>query len=256
MNYEIRALSFSEILDTSFSILRENFVLLVGVSASMYLPIAIVSAFLGQPVAEAQPELDVQDLLAGLFILVYLSVLWPIVTASLAHAIGEIYRGNQVTIGAALSRGWKLILPLSGTAILAWTLTLFGLILLVIPGIYLMLAWSQWTNIAVLEDTFGYKALKRSSELVRGYRWRTFGLFFVIGIVVWVLSVAVSLTLGFVPLVGPLVEGVVQSIGGTFTSIILVVMYFDLRCRKEQFDIEHLATIVSSPAAESAAALS
>jgi hypothetical protein len=255
MKYEIRALSFGEILDTSFAILRNHFALLVGAAATMYLPVEIFSAVLLPDTAQTSAE-DMASLLTWLGLtLVYLSAVWPVVTASLAYAIGQLYRGNEIGIGEALAHGWKLFLPLSATAVLAYTLTLFGIVLLILPGIYLMVVWMQWTNVAVLENTFGYAALRRSSELVRGYRLRSLGLLIVITIVLSVLSAAVTFTIGFIPVVGTLANALVQSVGGAFGSAALVVMYFDLRCRKEQFDIEHLASLVSATPVESAPAL-
>lgn len=255
MRYEIRALSFGEILDTSFAILRNHFMLLVGASAIMYVPLYVVSGLVTPTDPKQAAEVSVLYVVSMLLTFVYFSVLWPVVTASLAYAVSELYRGNDVTIGAALGRGWKLMLPLSGTAILAWTLTIFGFILLIVPGMFLVVMWMLWTSVAVLENTFGYKALKRSAELTRGYRWRAVGLLFVMGIVSAVLSMAVAFSLGFIPVLGGFAQGIMQSVSSSFAATMLVVMYFDLRCRKEQFDIEHLASIVSAPALESAPAL-
>jgi hypothetical protein len=57
-----------------------------------------------------------------------------------------------------------------------------------------------------------------------------------------------QLLLGYLPLVGPLASGIVQAIGAAFQSAFLVLLYFDIRCRKEAFDLEHLAGLVEGGA--------
>ena len=180
----------------------------------------------------------------------------PVAMGSLTYAIGELYRGNVIGIGDALRRGWKLILPLSGTAVLMILGIMLGFILLIIPGIYLMLSWMQTTNVMVFEDTFGTKALRRSTELMRGNRGRVFGLLLVAGLVSGVLNMVVQLTVGVLPVVGPLTAGIAQSISLAFTTSVAVVLYFDIRCRKEQFDVHHLAAQVSGPVAARAPSFS
>jgi hypothetical protein len=120
-------------------------------------------------------------------------------------------------------------------------LILGGLLLLIVPGIYLMLCYSLAWPVMVIERQFGMRGLRRSRELTRGSLLRIVGLGLVVFIFVGVVGSGIQLLLGFLPLVGTLVSGVVQAIGATFQSAFLVLLYFDVRCRKEAFDLEHLA---------------
>ena len=43
MRYEVREMSFAEILDTGFRLLRDHYVLLVGIAAALNLPLAIAN---------------------------------------------------------------------------------------------------------------------------------------------------------------------------------------------------------------------
>ena len=52
------------------------------------------------------------------------------------------------------------------------------------------------------------------------------------------------MTLGLGALLGSLAEAV----GVAFASAVSVVFYFDIRCRKEAFDLEHLAGLVEDEA--------
>ena len=61
MSYEIRELSFGEILDMGFTLLRNHFAVLFGIAAVLYLPVGILWAW-SVPARGAVP--DVQELLA------------------------------------------------------------------------------------------------------------------------------------------------------------------------------------------------
>jgi len=56
MGYEIRAMSFAEIMDTGFRIVRQHFGLIIGIAAALYVPVAILGALVApEPVPGAGP---------------------------------------------------------------------------------------------------------------------------------------------------------------------------------------------------------
>jgi hypothetical protein len=52
--------------------------------------------------------------------------------------------------------------------------------------------------------------------------------------------------IGMIPIVGLLVWGTFQAVGFAFTTAVMVVLYFDLRCRAENYDLELLAQQVEA----------
>ena len=46
MSYDIRAMSFAEIMDAGFQIVRRHFALILGIAAALYVPVAILGALL------------------------------------------------------------------------------------------------------------------------------------------------------------------------------------------------------------------
>ena len=241
MNYQIKAMSFAEMLDTAFRIVRDHFVPLVGLSAAVHIPIVFLNS-------QIRPSPD-QIAWGRLALSMLVSLLaGPIVATALTHAIGEIYLGRQAAIGRSLRSALAIILPLSGTLLLVYLGTIVGLLLLVIPGIYLSLSWMLTWPVMVLEHRFGTTALGRSRELMRGNMLRALGIVVLGAIIVGMLSAVLGIVLRFVPVpvFGTLAEGLAQSVGVAYSSVVLVLLYFDVRCRKEAFDIEHLARLVES----------
>jgi hypothetical protein len=245
MRYEVRAMSFGEILDAGFRLVRNHFTLLVGMAAVLYIPAALVSAnTIGQPAAAASVPTVLMVLTFGLVFI----VISPVVAAGITYAVGEVYLGRTPTISQCLRFGFSILLPLVGTTLL-WFLALdVGFVLFIIPGIYLALAFLLIWQVMVLERVFGLAALRRSRELMRDNLLRGFGVLFVAGLIYLVIGGAFQLLIGFIPLIGPIGSGLAQAVGAAYTSAVSVVLYFDIRCRKEAFEVQHLAQLVGGQA--------
>jgi uncharacterized membrane protein len=133
-----------------------------------------------------------------------------------------------------------------GTNVLTGLAVFAGLMLLILPGLYVYFALLLVYQIVVIERVYALDAMKRSQELMAGSLWRGVGLMLVVGIVTTVVTLAVSMTLGLLPMAGPIANALVSAVTMAFQSAVLLVLYFDLRCRHEAFDLEHLARAVES----------
>jgi hypothetical protein len=248
MRYEVREMAFAEILDTGFRLLRDHFVLLVGIAATLHIPLALIQEVLASA-AENNATLAVVVSLVMTLLLLAIS---PIIGAASTYAIGEVYLGRETTIGDSMRKGLSIFVPLLGTSILAALATMGGMLLLILPGIWVALGLIVLSQVMVLEGRFGTSALSRSFELMKGQRGRAFGILFVVLLVQGVIGFGVGLALGAIPVLGGIAAGVVAAVSGAYTAAVSVVLYFDIRCRKDAFEIEQLARIVESGAAGAA----
>ena len=245
MDYEIRSMSFGEILDMGFRILRNHFVLLVGLEAIVFVPPRVVTDLLTRGSDLTDPFVVLSGMIP---VFLALLILQPIIMAAITHAVSESYLSRSVTFGSALRFALRIVLPLLGTWILASLIVMVGFALLIIPGLILLLGFAVLTPLMVTEGVFGFAAMERSWALMKGNMLRALGLFLVTGILSSVLTAGMDLVAGFVPFVGSIVAAVVQGAANAFGVAALVVLYFDIRCRKEAFDLEHLAQQVESGA--------
>jgi hypothetical protein len=120
-----------------------------------------------------------------------------------------------------------------------------------VPGIYLYGAWAVAAPVLLLEGVLGTKALKRSRSLVKGRWWPVAGVLLLSSILTGIVqAVVLGLTVALVSVSGnEVANAVAQAIGQTaasalttpFAAAVLTVLYFDLRVRKEGFDLELLA---------------
>ncbi|MGA8223895.1 MAG: hypothetical protein WB780_19760 [Candidatus Acidiferrales bacterium] len=263
---DLRPLSLGEILDRTFSLYRRNFVLFLGITALPHLLILgmnlaqtllIKTPAVGTPpVAAKIPNISNGLMGLGLLgalvgIIVYLLV-YLLSQGATVYAVSELYLGRSTTIGASLGRMRGQIGNLFGVTMLSGLAMMGGLILLIIPGIYIACRLITAVPAALLEDLGPRAALERSFKLTKDSAGRAFVIYLLYGILMYA---AVFLFMGpFLFMVGMSVKDpammqgwVAASQVGSFVGEVLVgpiftigaaVFYYDLRVRKEAFDLQ------------------
>jgi hypothetical protein len=160
-----------------------------------------------------------------------------IATAAVAVILNEIDAGRPIRAAHAYRRVFEHLRPL-GRA----TLTELGMVLVLtisivgIPfAIHRFIRWSLFTEACILGDLSATESLRRSSELVRGRWWRTFG--FTALVDVLVVSSGPLLGVGLLLLTDHSLDfiNLAASLVYTFTvpyaAIQLTLYYFDLETR-------------------------
>ena len=121
----------------------------------------------------------------------------------------------------------------------------FGFLLLIVPGVWLtMVLWVALP--AVVIERGGLRAITRSAELTRGFRWPIFGLalilvianFVLVSVAGWIVSALFAdalLSWGLMQFVAVVVSGIY----GTAVS----VTYHDLRVLKEGADTRSVSAV-------------
>jgi Membrane domain of glycerophosphoryl diester phosphodiesterase len=225
-------------IGTAFSTLFSNFVPFVGLALLIGIP-GLVLTFVGTP-----PWLNS---LVGL-------VLGQVVTITLIYGTVQSLRGRNAGLSECLSQGLGRLPASIGVAILAGLGIVLGLILLVVPGLYLMTLWAVAIPSAVVERTGVGESFTRSSNLTDGRRWRVFGVLIVGAIVTNVIIMVIGAVMVAV-LVGSggtsmaalapmfIVLWIVGAIMQAFMSCLSGVLYTFLRRDKEGADIESIAKV-------------
>ena len=129
------------------------------------------------------------------------------------------------------------------------------MLLLIIPAAVfaVIVFYTRWlfaAPIVILERLGPVAALRRSWRLVRGSTGRVFGITVLVGLITGILSTAVSALLSVATQFG---DDTLRLILNQLTTlladvvilpislIVIVLLYYDLRIRREAFDIEMLA---------------
>jgi hypothetical protein len=252
----LRPLGVGEILDTSFSLYRRHF----GALATVALVCTGIPLLLRLFIETGGGILS--NLPLALLYLLSVVVLNLVATAATVFIVSESYLGRPITAGEALGRATPYIGRILVCSLLMALAVGLGFLLFLIPGIILGVGLALAMPAVVLEPGLSPSAaLSRSWELTRGARWRIFGLGITLLVLLYVPIVAVSgLFAMFLPQgvggsfdPGSLATIAALAIGGLIQIFIyplvycvLTVTYYDLRVRKEGFDLELLASTLQT----------
>ena len=113
-----------------------------------------------------------------------------------------------------------------------------GLVLLVVPGVYVAVRWYLVPQAVVIDGARGLRALRRSGELVQGFWWRTFGLLVAANLAAVIPglvlvtpfeAIASSADRAIWSLVGTVAT---ETITAPFVALFSTLLYYDLRVRQ------------------------
>ncbi len=106
----------------------------------------------------------------------------------------------------------------------------FGLLLLIVPGLFLLTIWSMLVPVIVLEGRSAGESFTRSREVVRGNGWNVFGLIFITFLLVLIASAVIRLVFSPLPefLDAWLGSLVAHSLTIPFVAAALTTAYFRL----------------------------
>jgi hypothetical protein len=136
-------------------------------------------------------------------------------------------------------------------------LGLLGFLAAGLVAIWLGISWTVAVPTIMVEKTGATEALGRSLRLIRGRWWPVFGVVVLVAVIRWVIGAVVGAASSAIAFAEPdnlfLAAGV-DTIQSMLTDIVLLpfaaavvaVLYFDLRVRKEGFDLELLARSIGS----------
>jgi hypothetical protein len=160
--------------------------------------------------------------------------------------VSEAYLGRTPRLEPALRFTGERMGRLFGASIAAGFLTGLATLALVIPGIVVACGYAVVTEAAALEPST--EALRRSWDLTRGFRWKALGLWVIVlaliaGLVIGAgfLAALVEALLGKGEALSTVVVALVSLLVYPLLSCVFTLFYYDLRVRKEGFDLEMLS---------------
>jgi len=220
----LRPLSTSELLDRTFHLYRNNFLVFVGITAIPQL--FILPLLLGGAAMTARHEASTATAMVLGGYLLYCLALFVSQVPTI-YAVSKLHLEQPISIGSAYSSSrssllrviWIVFLisliamalfVISGILIgtvggaLAesnlgpWVIGIIGSVVVVVPAFVIlrwMLNWSLVIPITVLEGGWFRASVRRSKFLVQDSRWRIFGVYFLLGLLGGVTSLIVQIFL-------------------------------------------------------------
>ena len=160
--------------------------------------------------------------------------------------------GRPVRVADGLSVGLRSFLPMLAIGLMLYIAVVLGMMLLVVPGVMIALAWAVSIPAYVAERTSMTGSFGRSAELTRGNRWRILGLglLYVVAVIIIEALTGVIANIGQVAsgggvsmLTAVVVTPVVRVVNALFGATGGAVLYVELRRIKDGVGPEGLAAI-------------
>jgi hypothetical protein len=267
--------AISELLDATFSLYRRNFQVLAGVAVLIVIPGLVISLISGsyranpftvlqqvvsntnnpaalQQLNQTQQNVINSPLYPLSFLLEFLII--PFSVGALYQAAVMLAMGRPATIGSVLSATLRRYFALFGLIFLIGLVVVGGILIITIPVvIWVVIRWSVATPALFAEELGPARALGRSWQLVSGEWWRTLGILLVVGIMTSVIQSVLGLLFGGLAAVLPgldsdlhaaLSTSATQLVSAVVTPLLpiaVTLLYFDMRVRKEGYDLDELA---------------
>ena len=259
MESRLRPLSAGDIVDEAIGLYRRNFRLFLSIGAVVLIPAGVMQLILALLAGETSMSVFMISSLLWWILSIGVSIISYIaVISTMAVAASERWLDRPMTVSEAYRRISSRIGPLIGL-IFIYGLVVIGLSVTVIGipfAIYLFVGWLLSVQILLVEGTGIRTSLSRSRDLVSGHWWRVIGIVILLAIIQAIISAFFTLPamiFGFGSVfsdpgstdVSPLVTAL-DSIGSSAGQIVVgpiaycayILLYYDLRVRKEGMDIE------------------
>ncbi len=280
MRARLRPMGIGDILDETFSLYRENFSLFLSTVAVVYVPFQIILILFQLTVFNTASMSSTRVVsttngvttttpvinsgtaaglaVGGLLFALIAAIAFILLTAALAIVISNRYLGRTTTLGQAYNASFSRLGALVAAALwIGFRLSLLFLASFILIGIpfliYFGVAWTLATQVIVLEGVGGLAASGRSRQLIKGYWWKTLGLVIVTGLLVSVISLVITGIVGGI--VGAAVSSfaartIISGLIGLVVGLLLTpiqftattLLFYDLKIRKDAFDLEALAS--------------
>jgi hypothetical protein len=210
----------SGVLEEAWKMYRAHAAHLLTIAFVIYLAAAIIAGLLG---------------LIGVFGFFLASIVEFVAAfllqAALVKAVQDVRDGRvDLSLGQTVSAATPYIGPVAIASILAGIAITIGLILIIVPGLFLITIWAVIVPVIVIERSGALASFGRSRQLVRGNGWHVFGTL----VLVFVILIVVDFVLGLIFLALPLLlrNGLSTVISGTliapFIALVVTLIYYRL----------------------------
>jgi hypothetical protein len=253
-----RPMGVGEILRTALQLYRRHWRTLLTIAAVVVVPLTLLQYLLGDLVrtrGETTRNGVVETAtwsvgIAGLLAALAGIVMYLVLTGAITRAVAAEVAGEDPSVEQSYRFGFHRLGSVLLVSVLVGLATIGGLILFIIPGIYIGVRLCVSIEALVIEGRRGTEAMGRSWGLVGGHWWHAFGTIVVAGLLTGIVNAVITAPFGNT---NWFAQGVAAAVATVVTmpygALVGVLLYLDLRARKERLTLETLRTDLQASAA-------
>ena len=163
---------------------------LLAIAFVIYLVAAIITALLALAGGTV-------GILLGSFVSVVAAF---VLQATLVKAVQDVRDGHaDLSIRQTVNEALPFLAPVAGASILAGIAITIGLLLIIVPGLFLITIWAVIVPVIIIERSGALASFGRSRALVRGHGWHVFGTLVLVYIIMLVVNIVLGLIFSALP---------------------------------------------------------
>jgi hypothetical protein len=257
----MRPRTLGEILSAAFDIYKSNASKLLLIVAVVVVPLSLLGVLLNRAIEPdsvrtvdslGNVHIDTGGAFIGLVGVVVGAVvgiiIWGVLEAAMVRAAAEATIGDPVDVEGSYRWGFKRFGSVILVALLVGLAVIAGAFVFLIGAVVVAIFLFVSIPALVVENRRGTEALKRSWQLVSGSFWHSFGVILVTIIITGIISSVIEAIGGSNWIGSWIFSAVAQIITAPFTALVSVLLYLDLRARKEALTAASLRTELASNA--------
>ena len=242
---QYRPRSITEIIDAAFQLYRQDALRYILITAVAYAPMLVFQLVFLEPTSVSLTTglFGFASYVVGFFSLALMS-------GSLVRLSSEAYLGRDMEIGAAIREVLPRVPSLLGGTLIRIILIGLGVVVLIIPGLWLFAHTFAVIPTIVLERADVARALNRSAVLSRDRKLAILGSYALAFLIFYSLAFAFAIVAGLVAgsLLFTLISTIATVVIYPIIGIMEMVLYYDSRIRAEGYDVELMANALGTPA--------
>ena len=217
-------LDVARVFERIFEIYRDQFTLLIPAALLVFVPVAVISGVIYAG--------DV-GILGALIVAAIGTIATYWFQGMVVEAARDILDGRRDhTVGTLLRSVTSVLGPLIVAGILAGIAIGLGLLLLIVPGLFLLTIWAVLAPVIVIERRDALSSFGRSRELVRGHGWQVFSVIVVLFLLQFLVTAVIQSLATSVAdsVVGfSLADLIVRLLVAPLSALAAAVLFFELK---------------------------
>jgi hypothetical protein len=246
----LRPRSATELVDAAFQVYRRAPLQFMVALAVVYVPSLVIR--LAFDVNIDPTNIPPLSTLATIGVIGFLT--YAIAGGAISVLARDVYLDQPVSVPEAYRVVASRLVTLVVVSIITVVLMTIGALLLFFPALYVIARFIVVRQAVVLEDVGPGRALSRSSALTDGLKLHALGTLALTFVLVLAVNIGAGLLINFIPsrVILNVLSTCLSVVVGPIIGITETVLYYDLRIRREGFDLEYLVGQNTVPPADSA----